>query len=283
MGNKLRDLQLCELEILKAVKRVCEEHNITYYLSSGTLLGAVRHRGFIPWDDDIDIEMPYPDYLHFVRIAQEALGKGYFVQNMDTDPHFNSLFTKVRKNNTTLIEEFADQLEGHHGIWIDVFPLVYVGGKGDLFLRRTAVRASNFLTMDEERFQLNREWLEGKSSSALLTFVKLLRRLPLSSRKRIRRLLKKIALRYHPRKRMAHIWNNITYIHQASTFSAEKTQLPFEDDVFPVPSGYSAYLHDAYGDYMKLPPEDKRNGGHGNMIVDLNHDWETLKKMQAIS
>ena len=281
MAATLRDLQLCELGILKDIKRVCEEHNITYYLSSGTLLGAVRHQGFIPWDDDIDIEMPYPDYLRFMKIAQSALGDGYFVQTMDTDPHFNSLFIKVRKNNTALIEEYTDDLEGHHGVWVDVFPLIYIGGKLDLVLRRTSVRISNFLTMDEKRFQKNREWLKSSGSAALLFFIKVLRRLPLSTRKRIRKLLTKLIFRYRPKHRMAHVWNNITYIHQASSFSNADSKLYFENELFPVPSGYREYLHDAYGDYMQLPPEEKRNGGHGNVVIDLEHSWEYLQQHRA--
>lgn len=115
MGASLRDLQLCEFGILKDIKRVCEENHITYYLSSGTLLGAVRHKGFIPWDDDIDIEMPYPDYLRFVAVAQEALGPGYFLQNRDTDPAFCGLFSKVRKNNTTMLSKYEIGIAGHHG------------------------------------------------------------------------------------------------------------------------------------------------------------------------
>ena len=81
----LREIQLFELQMLKDVVKVCDDNNITYIISSGTLLGAVRYGGFIPWDDDIDIDMPLPDYKKFLKIAQRELGEKYFVQNYKTD------------------------------------------------------------------------------------------------------------------------------------------------------------------------------------------------------
>ena len=98
---EIKDVQRVELDILIKVARLCEERGFTYFIESGTALGAVRHGGFIPWDDDIDIGMPRQDYEKFLDIAQEELGDEYFVQTRKTDPNAPFSFAKVRKNGTT--------------------------------------------------------------------------------------------------------------------------------------------------------------------------------------
>ena len=88
IDSRLRKLQMAELEILKEFVRLCEAHGLQYYLVGGTLLGAVRHKGFIPWDDDIDVAMPRGDYDRFSQIAPKELDPRYFYQCPDTDPHY---------------------------------------------------------------------------------------------------------------------------------------------------------------------------------------------------
>ena len=123
MDNKLRQLQLCELEILDEFVRVCEKHGLPYYLVGGTLLGAVRHQGFIPWDDDIDVAMPREGYDRFAEIAQQELGPQYFYQSPDTDPHYFLTYNKIRKNGTKVYEERFKNARIHKGVFIDIFPL----------------------------------------------------------------------------------------------------------------------------------------------------------------
>lgn len=120
---RLRQLQLAELEILKEFVRICEEHGLRYYLVGGTLLGAVRHKGFIPWDDDIDVAMPREDYDRFAKIAPQELGSQYFYQCPDTDPYYFLTYAKVRKNGTAVYEERFKKAKFHKGIFIDIFPL----------------------------------------------------------------------------------------------------------------------------------------------------------------
>ena len=100
----LRKVQLTQLEIAKEIKRVCEENDSAYFLSDGSLLGAVRHQGFIPWDDDMDMAMPRKDYEKFCRIAPEKLKKEYCFQNWYTDPNYGLPFGKVMKRNTIYLE-----------------------------------------------------------------------------------------------------------------------------------------------------------------------------------
>lgn len=111
-----------ELNILKEVKRICEKHNIKYFAEGGTLLGAARHGGFIPWDDDIDVAMLRDDYNKFIEIAQSELPEHLFIQNSKTDIRPN-LFTKIRDSRTTWIPKGNDLKLKNYGIFIDIFPL----------------------------------------------------------------------------------------------------------------------------------------------------------------
>lgn len=120
---RLRKLQLVELEILNEFVRICEAHSLQYYLVGGTLLGAVRHKGFIPWDDDIDVAMPREDYDSFAQIAPQELNSQYFYQSSETDPYYFLTYAKIRKNGTEVYEERFKNAKFHKGIFIDIFPL----------------------------------------------------------------------------------------------------------------------------------------------------------------
>ena len=123
----IKDVQNCQLEILKEVDRICECHKIPYYLACGTFLGAVRHKGFIPWDDDIDIYMRYDDLKRFKCICKNELSEKFFFQDFDTDCGVIWIFTKIRKNNTYMSELYGkdqSKISYHQGIWIDIFPLL---------------------------------------------------------------------------------------------------------------------------------------------------------------
>ena len=105
MENYKRDLQLKILDMVKDIDLVCKKHNIKYYLAYGSVLGAVRHQGFIPWDDDFDIMLKLDDYNKFIKACQEDLdSKKYFVQTLETDPNYYLSFGKIRNIQTTLIE-----------------------------------------------------------------------------------------------------------------------------------------------------------------------------------
>ena len=118
----LRKVQLLQLKIAKEIKRICDKNNIDYILDSGTLLGAVRHKGFIPWDDDMDIAMTREEYNRFIDVAKIELGEEYFLQTWDTDNNYPMPFAKVRLNDTRYIENVFENANMHQGIYVDIFP-----------------------------------------------------------------------------------------------------------------------------------------------------------------
>lgn len=126
MSIDMEKLHVVQLEILDFVYSVCEENNLTCFLAYGTALGAYRHQGFIPWDDDVDVAMPRDDYRKFLRIMKQNENEAFELQDEDNEKRYFLSYAKVRKKNTLLIERLTQGLYTHNGIFIDVFPLDYV-------------------------------------------------------------------------------------------------------------------------------------------------------------
>lgn len=119
----MEKLRIIEVDILDEVVRICNKYDINYYLAYGTLIGAVRHKGFIPWDDDIDIWMFREDYDRFAKIAEKELSEKYYYQDWHKEKEYPYNFAKVRLNDTVVLQKPITKLNIHHGIYIDIFPL----------------------------------------------------------------------------------------------------------------------------------------------------------------
>lgn len=122
-NEQLKKIQSIELELLCEIDSICRKNNITYTLGYGTLLGCIRHNGFIPWDDDIDICILRSDYERFRSICKTELSDKYFYQSHDTDKCYYYLWDKIRVNDTVFKETYVGRHDIHHGIFIDVFPI----------------------------------------------------------------------------------------------------------------------------------------------------------------
>ena len=120
---ELRELQLYQLEILKELARVCDENDIVYYIAYGTLLGAVRHQGFIPWDDDIDVCMDYENYVKFEQIAPKALNERYYYSNRRSNPQNYIHWSRIGVKNSTSINKSLSMVHADWGVCINIFPM----------------------------------------------------------------------------------------------------------------------------------------------------------------
>ena len=118
-----------ELDILLEIDSFCKKNNLRYFLAYGTLIGAIRHKGFIPWDDDIDIGMMRKDYDLFIKYASEELDSKYYLDCYETNKNCYLPFAKVRKNNTIFDEEENHHLNNHKGIYVDVIPIENASNK----------------------------------------------------------------------------------------------------------------------------------------------------------
>ncbi len=266
----LKDLQKIELEILLEVDRICKKHKINYFLVSGTLLGAIRHKGFIPWDDDIDICMPFKDYKKFCKVCKKELNKNYFLQNYETD-YINKWCAKVRKNRTTAIENGYKNSGIHQGVWIDIFPLI--GIKNDEKWLKKAKNKSDF----SKQFLRKRYGASGEFST--LSFEKkFLKFLPFRFVRFLVDIILSSVFKSHKKyEYCTYLWGDckITPRFKSDLFY-ERCEIVFEGYSFYAPKNWDKYLTQVYGDYMTPPPIENRNGGcHTIAILDLNNDYTT--------
>jgi len=255
-------LRKVEVEILKEIDRICVKNNIRYYLCGGTLLGAVRHKGFIPWDDDIDIIMPREDYNKFIGLCMNGeLSDKYMLQNTDTEPEYHLPFTKIRKNNTLFDESGVKKLKIHKGIFVDIFPLDYSKkDKGFVYKFKDNI-VKNLIHVVSMR-QLGYEPVSS-ACNVLYYITK-----PLS----VHKIIKISEFVSSCRKNGEYYVDYASYIECTKEtapidYYGEPIMLEFEGEKFPAPCKYDFILEKLYGDYMKLPPEGERENHNAAVIL----------------
>ena len=264
-----REVQLCQLEILKAVAQVCDENSIDYMLACGSLLGAIRHKGFIPWDEDIDIYMTIENYRKFCRIGQKSLGDRFFVQNWRTDKEYPDLWTQVRMNGTTCMPIMYKNMNIHFGIHIDVFPIVGLAKDENKQIKDfntcRAFLATDFMKATGEQ-------PVGKQ--------RLINYLPRFLRHFLCNILeKRVMISPKSTEYSSEVWTLLYKKHRSEIFYSF-TNIEFEQQLFKTLKNYDEYLTTEYGDYMTPPPESER-GEHdiafGETIKDTNKDFKEYK------
>ena len=259
------------LDLILEFDRVCRKHDIKYYLDGGSLLGAIRHNGFIPWDDDIDVTMPREDYERFIKLNEE-FKHPYFMQTPYTDPEYYYSFAKIRNSNTTALNQMFGYQGFNHGIWISIFPLdkfpIEKGEELYLRIRQLTYENSTYMRMKNphlsEKDQLRVQNYSGRNP--METFEE----------------IQKIASQYKDMD--AEYWGTIIltivkYSRKTLLFkSYEKTEYHvFENIMLPIPSGFDNVLKTEYGNYIELPPVKDREG-HDTTIFDADRPYTEYVK-----
>lgn len=270
----MTDLQQTQFHMLAAFISACDRLGLKYYLLGGTLLGAVRHHGFIPWDDDIDVGMFRADYEIFIAEAQKLLPAHLFVQTFRTDPEYPQCFAKLRNSNTTFIETTSSKKRINHGVYLDIFPLDYFPE------RSLPARALSFVKT-LLAYRLGLEYYTPEQSSETPK-QKCFSRIARAFFPTMQSVLRTMDMLYRSVPASAMVCNYCgawgeREIVPAKWF-ADGVYGQFEGLSVRLPTEYDKYLTNIYGDYMQLPPENKRIAHHYTECVDLNRSFRDYQK-----
>lgn len=256
----LRQVQLKIVDIMVEIDKLCREHNIVYYLAYGTAIGAVRHKGFIPWDDDADLIMDRENYERFVEVCKKELSPKFFLQTEETDPEYKLVMPKVRMNNTSFVEKVSKDWNINHGIYVDIFII-------------DECPNNKFIQYVNKRVLCGTEF----ARSGLYT----------CDKNPVKKILKPLFYK----RTILNLWNNVVYdrwkkddslcvdntgrglVFKREYFGKPR-EMEFEGHKFYVPEKVEDFLTDYYGDYMQLPPEDKRVSHHSIIHIDLDKSYK---------
>lgn len=250
---ELSEVKRMQIEILDDIVSFCEAHGLRYFLAYGTLLGALRHKGYIPWDDDIDIHMPRPDYEKFVALYNSDKNCNAVVTH-EKNRRYHVPFAKVYRKGTLVKEMFYKQ--SVFGVYVDIFPLDGIKEKWQAFICGQCIKFMYIKTFIFCKHQsLARKARIAVTKLILLPFTEHL----------ILGTMKRIATRYG--------YDQCTQVCSFGSRSAvreilprevfeKSTMLTFEGKPYRAPQGYDRYLRQKYGEYMTLPHEEKRVSTH---------------------
>lgn len=264
----IRDLQLKSLGLLIALDKVCREHGLTYYMIAGTLLGAIRHQGFIPWDDDIDVGMPRKDYDILMEHASEWFEYPYSIVSLSTDSLYSRYFAKLEDCSTTIVERF--HLERAGGLYMDIFPL---DSLPDSALARF-IHYRRFHRLNKKLYFAYRDPYKhghGLGPSLIAAYQKCL------SKDKLRTRIAALASRYSNDTRCSLY---TTHDDGLKVFSYSMMGTPveysFEGHSFYGPKDYDSFLKIMYGDDYMLPPPAHIRVSHLFEYVDFDTPYHDV-------
>lgn len=267
----MTELQKIEIDLFKCFAEVCEKLNLNYFLVCGSALGAMRHEGFIPWDDDFDVGMYREDYNKFLEQAPALLPDGVFLQNYKSDPEFPLIFSKLRNSNTTFIESLLSKHNMNHGVYIDIFPLD--GYPKDLSERKKlAKKKKDYWRKLNCSFNMppNLSW-KGKLSVSLFRM--------LGYHKRTAKTLAKYEsmISKYSVEDTEIICNHGTWYRERDYILKEYygtgSFALFEGIKVRVPEKCEEYLTALYGDWRTPPPIEKQKGSHDCDVCDTRTSY----------
>ena len=274
----MNEIQEKILEIYKEIKKICQKNSIPFYAIGGTCIGAVRHKGFIPWDDDLDIAIPIEMFDKFIECAKKDLPDHLYTYECKNIEHFDSVFLKICDKRTSFIEESQYGLEdSYKGIFVDVMPLAGINKSNGYYIKMYLLHRLNFI----RRMPAS---IYSRFLAKLITFLcyplKLITKYNFFSNK-----LYKIfySMPLSNSKYTGYVWWG--YELRKLTFPiewfSETVELPFEDTTMSCPKEYDKYLTKQFGDYMKEPPKSMQTQVHKG-IIDLNNSYMKYKTGELI-
>ena len=268
-----QDVRKVQLNILIKLDEICQKNGLRYYLAFGTCLGALRHKGFIPWDDDIDVLMPYEDAKKLIKLQNE-FGDKFFVQSKETDSDYRSIAMRVRDEETTCIEGDEVDLKIHKGIYIDIYPF-YECSTNNLVRTIDILRSHLLKVLVNNRPPLNPGNILKFISKIVLFFY--------SDKKRYRKI-EKIENRLASVKGdeiLDYYGQDITLITAISYpkhWFAEPKRLEFEGRYFNGATEPEKYMKKRYDDYMKLPSVEEQVVHHTYIAVDPYKSYKEYER-----
>jgi len=252
MNEYLFKLRKAQLEILTELIRVSNILNTPFFMVGGTLLGAARHKGFIPWDDDMDFGMLRKDYSRFIKLSNQFLSKDFFLHNHLSDKKYWLPFSKLKMNNTEFIENSIVNLKTHKGIFIDIFPIDNAFQKCTIFHKVQSLIVRSISSVIQEKLHI----FKNIEFNLFNEFLKLFTVLQLN----YIQIFFMTINRNNNSKSVINLGSN--YSHLKQTFLRSDflpfVNLEFENISLPAPKEYKLVLRKLYGNFMKLPPENKR-------------------------
>ncbi|WP_409022727.1 phosphorylcholine transferase LicD [Dellaglioa sp. P0083] len=267
---KIEELHKVELDLIQEVVEICQKNNIKYFMIGGSLLGAVRHQGFIPWDDDVDIGMVRDDYDRFLQIAPQEISQPYyFLQTDQSDPNYAFGYAKLL-DESIHVEEKRNINDARKGVFVDIFPFDKVP-TGDV---ERSIQQSKYRYLNAKILLLSNYRLMDTEINAKI------RKLQPDQSRKTKEYKEK-------RDELVRTYNQddtiSEYKNLASQYSYEKEllsekeladviQVPFENLTVTILSAYDAILSRLYGDYLQLPPESKQIEKHIEKVTILDRN-----------
>lgn len=266
-----RKLQLRILDIVKDVDKICRENDIDYYILYGSALGAIRHQGFIPWDDDFDIGMTFDNYVKFLEICEKKLDKNkYYVQTPEKEKNYYLSFSKIRDIRTTLIEEGNENIDIVRSVYIDVFPLFGIPNNK---IKERILKINRAFMLSANMNVINNKFLRCIFDIILKIF----------GRRKILKYTTKRCFKYNTND--CEYWCSIAdgdgYIQNKikREIYGKPKYVKFEDIMLPVPENTDKYLKNIYGDYMKIPSEEQiKFREHTPYYLNFDLPYDEYKK-----
>ena len=266
--GRLNIMRRLEVDIVKEIDRICKENGIRYFLVGGSLLGAVRHQGFIPWDDDLDVGMLREDFEKFRRICPGVLSEKYAYQSYRTDPQSHYIFDKIRLKNTIFSTVFSDRFPIENGIFVDI--LVYDKTSKRPFFQKMHIRLIQITkrVINVRWVNKARKKIHYRATKIALPFLRLI---PF---RLIHRFYERLIKHYNKSDSDYYIdsvgMNLLRGAFPKECIVGEPIYVPFEDTELPIPPGWDGYLRHWYGEnYMEIPTISARKSGHKLANMDL--------------